>query len=134
MIVFAGTGVVGQQEAQRLARQHRLVDTSDLVRQRLHIGSVDRHHRIKQERKVHAFGFASELERRAIAVEREWALNHGHTDGLLVGASQKPLFHRAIGCTVDELYRAIAQRHGGHHADNLRGLNARKAQIRCDFI
>ena len=32
---LAGAGVVGQQEAQRLARQHRLVDRRDLVRQRL---------------------------------------------------------------------------------------------------
>jgi hypothetical protein len=33
---FARTGIVGQYKAQRLARQHRLVDGSDLMRQRLH--------------------------------------------------------------------------------------------------
>ena len=31
---LAGAGIVGQQEAQRLARQHLLVDGGDLVRQR----------------------------------------------------------------------------------------------------
>lgn len=32
---LAGAGIVGQQEAQRLARQHRLVYRGDLVRQRI---------------------------------------------------------------------------------------------------
>ena len=38
---LAGAGVVRQQEAQRLARQHSLVNGGDLVRQRLHQGGVD---------------------------------------------------------------------------------------------
>jgi hypothetical protein len=44
---FAGAGVVSQHVAQRLARQHRLVDCSDLVRQRFHVGRVNRHHRVE---------------------------------------------------------------------------------------
>ena len=33
---LAGAGIVGQQEAQRLARQHRFVHRGDLMRQRFH--------------------------------------------------------------------------------------------------
>ena len=32
---FAGAGIVGQQETKRLARKHRIMNRSDLVRQRL---------------------------------------------------------------------------------------------------
>ena len=45
---LAGAGVVGEQEAQRLARQHRLVDGGDLVRQRLDQRGVDGQHRIEE--------------------------------------------------------------------------------------
>ena len=91
---LARAGVVGQDEAQRLARQHRLVDGGDLVRQRLHVRGVDRHHRVEQKREVDALGFAGELERRAVAVEGPRALDRGDADGRLIGAAEQPLFHR----------------------------------------
>ena len=38
---LAGAGIVGEQEAQRLARQHLAVDGRDLVRQRLDLRGAD---------------------------------------------------------------------------------------------
>ena len=74
---LARAGVVGQDEAQRLARQHRLVDGGDLVRQRLHVRRVDGHHRVEQEREVDALGLDGELEGRAVAVEGPRAFLRG---------------------------------------------------------
>ena len=66
---LAGAGVVGEQEAQRLARQHRLVDRRDLVRQRIDQRGVHREHGIKQVREANALRFGHEPEHRAVAVE-----------------------------------------------------------------
>ena len=44
---FAGTGIVGEQEAQGLAWQHALVHGCDLVRQRFDHRGVHRKHRIE---------------------------------------------------------------------------------------
>ena len=105
---LAGTGVVGQDEPQRLAGEHRLVDGGDLVGQRLHVRGVDRHHRVEQEREVDPLGLAGELERGAVAVEGPGAFGRGEADRLLVGAREQPLFHRAVGRAVDELNGALA--------------------------
>jgi hypothetical protein len=48
--LLRGTRVVGQQEAQRLPRQHFLVDSSDLVRERIHERGVDCEHRVEEVR------------------------------------------------------------------------------------
>ena len=112
---LAGAGVVGQDEPQRLARQHRLVDGGDLVRQRLHVRRVDRHHRVEQEREVDALGLDGELERRAVAVEGPGALGGGEADVGLVGAIEQAVLQRAVGRLVDDLHRAFRD---GHHGNN----------------
>ncbi len=66
---LAGAGVVGEQEAQRLARQHRLVDGGDLVRQRLDDGGVDRQHRVEEVGEANAVGLGDQAEEGAVAVE-----------------------------------------------------------------
>ena len=66
---LAGARVVGEQEAQRLARQHRLVDGRDLVRQRLDERGVDGEHGIEQVGEADALGLGDEAEERAVAVE-----------------------------------------------------------------
>ena len=66
---LAGARVVRQEEAQRLARQHRLVDRGDLVRQRVHVAGVDRDHGVEQVREADAVGLEYEAEERAAAVE-----------------------------------------------------------------
>ena len=45
---LAGARIVREQEAQRLAREHLLVDRRDLVRERVHERGVDREHGIEQ--------------------------------------------------------------------------------------
>jgi hypothetical protein len=45
---LAGTRVVGEQEAQRLPRQHPPVDSIDLVRQRVEGGDLHRQVRVEQ--------------------------------------------------------------------------------------
>ena len=55
---LASTRIVGQDETERLPREHRFVDSGDLVRQRIDVRGVDRHHWIKEECQVDAFGFA----------------------------------------------------------------------------
>ena len=66
---LAGAGVVGEQEAQRLARQHRLVDGRDLVRQRLDERGVDGEHRVEEVGEADAVRLGDEAEERAVAVE-----------------------------------------------------------------
>ena len=66
---LAGAGVVCQHVAQRLARQHRLVDGRDLVRQRFHVRRVHRHHRIEQVGQVDPVGLGRELELLARRIE-----------------------------------------------------------------
>ena len=66
---LAGAGVVGQQEAQRLARQHRLVDRRDLVRQRLDVGGVDGQQRVEEVRQADALRLGHQAEEGAVAVK-----------------------------------------------------------------
>ena len=66
---LAGAGVVGEQKAQRLARQHGFVDGGNLVQQRLDQRGVHREQRVEQMRKTDAPGLGHQTEERAIAVE-----------------------------------------------------------------
>ena len=59
---LAGARIVRQQEAQRLARQHALVDGCDLVRQRLDDRGVDGEHGIEQMGEMDALRFRHEAE------------------------------------------------------------------------
>ncbi len=55
---LAGAGVVGEQEAQRLAREHLLVDGGDLVRQRFDEAGAHRDVRVEEVGEVDALRFA----------------------------------------------------------------------------
>ena len=66
---FTGARVVGQQETQRLARQHGFVDRRNLVRQRLDEGRVHGEHRVKQMRQADTMRFGHQPEQMAIAVK-----------------------------------------------------------------
>ena len=83
---LAGAGIVGEQEAQRLARQHRLVDRGDLVRQRIHERGVDREHRIEEVREADAVRLGDEAEERAVAVEAPRAARLDDLEARLVVA------------------------------------------------
>ena len=66
---LAGAGIVGEQEAQRLARQHGLVDGGDLMRQRFHQRGVDGEQRIEKMRQADAKRFRHQSIGRTIAIE-----------------------------------------------------------------
>ena len=66
---LAGAGIVGEQEAQRLARQHGLVDGRDLVRQRIDQRGVDGQHRVEQVGEADAVRLGDQAEQGAVAVE-----------------------------------------------------------------
>ena len=67
MMVLPAPGSSGEEEAQRLARQHRLVDGRDLVRQRVDDRGVDRQQRVEQMRKPDALRLGHESEQGAVA-------------------------------------------------------------------
>ena len=100
---LAGAGVVGEQEAQRLARQHGLVDGGDLVRQRFDDGGVDREHRVEEMRETDALRLGDETEQRAVAVEAPRpTLLHQFEPGLVVPIEQF-VRHLAGGRLVGQL-------------------------------
>ena len=88
---LACTGIVGQDEPQRLARQHRLVHRRDLVRQRLHVRGVDGHHRVEQVGEADAQRFGSQLEGLAVSGEGPGAGCGGLSQGRFVVPEQHPL-------------------------------------------
>ena len=61
---LAGAGIVGEQEAQRLARQHLAVDRRDLVRQRLDLRGADGQIGVEQVREADAVGLGREPQQR----------------------------------------------------------------------
>jgi hypothetical protein len=65
---LAGTGVVGQQEAQRLAGQHLAVDRGDLVGQGLDQGGRESEEGVEEVGKVDALGLVGEAEQVAVAI------------------------------------------------------------------
>ena len=85
---LTGTGIVSQNEAQRLSWQHGFVDGSDLVWERFYVGSVDRHHWIEQKRQVNAFGFACQLKCCTVAIKGPRTFNCGDADVRFIGAPE----------------------------------------------
>jgi hypothetical protein len=119
---LARAGVVRQNKAQRLTRQHGFVNSGDLVRQRLHIGRVDGHHRVKQKGEINALGLDGELERLAIAIERPGPLNSGNRQGGFIGPIEQALFDPAIGRAIDDLHRTVGNRHHGNDRPDAGGV------------
>ena len=106
---LAGAGVVGQQEAQRLARQHRLVDRRDLVRQRLDQRGVDGQHRIEQVGQADALGLGDQAEERAVAVEAPGPALLDDLQARLVVAVEQLVGHLAGRRLVGQLERLGAE-------------------------
>jgi hypothetical protein len=131
---LAGTGVIGQHVAQRLARQHRLVDRDDLVRQRLHVRRVHRHHRIEQVGQVDAVGLGGELELVARRIEGPGAPRFGQRQLGLVGAEQHPLQQLAVGGLVVDSEGVVTDRLGRDNAHHLSGLQARDGRVLLDLF
>ena len=68
-MVLPAARVVSEQEAQRLARQHGLVDGRDLVRQRVDDGGMDRQHRVEEVRQAYALCLGDQSKQRTVTVK-----------------------------------------------------------------
>ena len=66
---LAGAGIIGQQKAQRLARQHLAIDGGDLVRQRLDQRRVDRQVGIEKVGKPDAQRLRSQPQQMTVPIE-----------------------------------------------------------------
>ena len=112
---LARAGVVGEQEAQRLARQHRVVDAGDLVRQRVDHRRVDRQQRVEQVREADALRLGHQPEQRAVAVEAPRPPLGDDLEPGLVVAVEQFVGDRARLRLVGQLDRLRAE---PLHADN----------------
>jgi hypothetical protein len=100
---LAGAGVVGEQEAQRLAREHRFVDGGDLVRQRLDEGSVHGEHRIEQIGQPDALGFGHQSEQMPVAVEAPGSSGLDDLDGRLAVPVEELVGHPSFAVLEGDL-------------------------------
>ena len=115
---LAGAGVVGEQEAERLAGQHRLIDGGDLVGKGVDDGGVHRQDGVEEVGQADSERLRDEPEQRAVAVEAPRpALLHQIEPGLVVPIEQL-VGHLAGGRLVGEFDRIGAeplQADHGHH-------------------
>ena len=102
---LASAGIVGQQETERLAWKHGLVDCSDLVRQRINKRSVDGQDWIKKMCEADAMCFRNEPEHTAISVETPGASLFNYFNAWLIVAVQKDVRHTASRVFVGEFER-----------------------------
>ena len=66
---LASAGIIGEQEAQGLACEHRLVDRRDLMGQRLDQRGMHRQHRVEEVGEVDAVRLGDQAEEVASAIE-----------------------------------------------------------------
>ncbi len=92
---LARARVVGQQEAKRLARKHRLIDCCDLVRQRLNQRGMHGEHRVEQMRQTDAMRLGNEAEKGPVAVEAPGAALLDYLQAWFVMPVEKYVCHLA---------------------------------------
>lgn len=99
---FARSRIVGEEESQRLLRQHGFVDRRDLVRQRVHERCMHGEHRIEQMRQVDTVCLGDKAEQFSVAIETPRATVLDDLESRLVVAIENFIGHAAVGSTVDE--------------------------------
>ena len=93
---LAGAGIVGEQEPQRLARQHLAINGRDLMRQRLDLGRADGEVGIEQVGKADAVGLGREPQQRAVGVECIRAAGFDEFERGFLAAIDEPLADTAV--------------------------------------
>ncbi len=125
---FARARVIGQQVAQGLFAQHRLVDGGDLVRQGLDQRGMHGDEGIEQVGEANTIGFRCEAEERSITSKTPWeARGHNFQVRYTVTVEQFTAKTTA-GILVDEFYAGGAM---AFDADN-RGTAAGKQPFDYD--
>ena len=131
---FTGTRIIGKDESQRLPGKHGFIDCGNLMGKRLHIGSVDGHHRIKEISQADAIGFCCPFEILSgdIKTPRAFRLCNGET--CFIFPCQQTFPQAAI--------IALIKKNGGVCADNLQHddfcafslLNSRQNLSGCNIF
>ena len=93
---LAGAGIVGEQEAQRLARQHLAVDGRDLVRQRLDLRRADGEIGIEQVGEPDAVGLRRQPQQAAVGVEGVGPPGLDELEAAFLAAIDQPLADPAV--------------------------------------
>ena len=88
---LASTRIIGQQEAERLAVQHRPIHRGQLVRQGLDLGRVNGEIGIEEMRHANAKRFRGQAEQSTVAVEREAAARRDLAQPRLVATIENPV-------------------------------------------
>ena len=114
---LAGPGIIREQEAQRLARQHLLVDRGDLVGEGIDQGRVDRQDGVEQVGEADAVGLGDQAEQRTVAVEAPRPSGLGNLEARLVVAIQDLVGDLAGGGLVRQLDRVRAEPLRVDHGD-----------------
>ena len=95
--------IVGENEAQRLAGEHGLVDGGDLVGEWVDERGVDRQDRVEEMRQPDAVRFGDEAEECAVTVETPGATLFDDFDPGLVVPVEEPVGDSSGGVLVGEL-------------------------------
>ncbi len=124
---LAGARIVGQEEAQRLSRQHHAVDRFDLVRERVDLTRGERQVGVKEVGQVDAPGLGGQAEKVPVAVETPRSVRAlGDGEGALVGAVEKPLLHAAAVVTEHQGQSLRAMPLGGNDRDEPGRVESRR--------
>jgi hypothetical protein len=107
--------VVRQEESQRLAGQHLLIDGGDLVRKRVNEGSVNRENRVEQVSEPDAVRLRNEAKQRPVAVEAPRATALDDFNARLVVAIQEFVGDLAVRILVRQLERLGTEPLGIHY-------------------
>ena len=131
---LAGTGVVGEQKAQRLARQHGLVDGGDLVRVRVDLRGVHRQHRVEQVREPDALGLGHQAKKRPITVEAPRPALGCHLQAGFVAAVEKRVANLAAWVLVGQLDRVGPEPLHADDRDQAGGQDALHGCVRSQVV
>jgi len=98
---FAGARIVGEQEPERLPREHRFVDCRDLVRQRIDIRAMNCQVGVKVVREPDSLGFGGEACQGRIGIEAPLAMRLCQLQERFVMPVQHSVVRSAFSIPVD---------------------------------
>src|SRR6185437_1381182 len=99
---LAGARIVREQKAQRLAREHRFIDGSDLMRERVHQRGVDREYGIEEMREMDTIRLSDQAKETSVAIEAPWAAHLRDFEARLVVPVENFVGYVAVGTAIHE--------------------------------
>ena len=105
---LAGAGIVGEQEAQRLPRQHLAIDRRDLMRQRLDLRRRDGDVGVEEIGEADAVGLGGKPKQAAVGVEGVGPAGLDELKADLFAAHDQPLADTTVD-TEDDVERVRAE-------------------------